>query len=426
MGEPFEKTMNIVDNMLKPGIELYKVSDEEFAHLQVSTLDSFVKRYEDVAEAMADENRMVALYEFGLTPQLFYAFDCAPLCLETYPMFYSRADMQGTHEFIDKAEEAGVPSEVCSTDRFLAGATLLGEMPTNSFFATASAPCDGTRLIYPLMQKLMEIPTCYIESPYTFDNEAYRWYGKQIKEQLIPFLEKTTRKKFDLDRFREVVETSNEAYELLVEINDMYAQKPSPHNSILRSVPYMNFVTSAGNPEINESMKVFHDDLADRVRKGDIRGQFQEKHRVLWAHVPPTFDDAIWPWMEEEFGATMVVHSLSSTPIFRPIDTTDLDTMLEGYARQGLDLTMSLMRFTTDKFIDFTLKAYHQYQCDCIFLTQHVGCNNICGTSTMLREHLRDNDIPALFIEFDYNDSRILPTEMLKKQIEEFFNTIME
>ncbi len=426
MGEPFKKTMDIVNNVLKPGIELYKTSDDEYAHLQISMLESFIGRYEDVAEAMADQNKKVALFEFGLTPQLFYAFDCAPLCLETYPMFYSRADLKGTHDFIDKAEESGVPSEVCSTDRFIAGVTLLGEMPTNSFFASASAPCDGTRIVYPLMQKLMEIPTCYIESPYTFDKEAYQWYGKQIKEQLIPFLEKTTNKKFDVDRFQEIIETSNEAYELLVEINDIYAMKPSPHNSILRSIPYMNFVTAAGSPRTNESLKVFHDDLVQRVKADDTSGQFKEKHRVLWAHVPPTFDDGIWSWLEEELGATMVVHSLSSTPIFQPIDTTDLDSMLEGYARQGLDLTMSLMRFTTPKFIEFTMEAYYQYQCDCIILSQHVGCNNICGTSGMLREYLRSKDIPALFIEFDYNDSRILSPDMLKKQIEEFFKTVVE
>ena len=426
MGQPFAKTMNIVDNMLKPGLELAKTSDGPYAHLQVAMLKNMIRRYSDVAAAMTDENRKVALYEFGLAPQLFFAFDCAPLCLEMYPMFFTQADEKGTQDYIDSAEEAGIPSEVCSTDRFVAGLALDGEMPVNSFFVTCSAPCDGTRILYPLMQKVMEIPCCYIETPHAEDSDTAKWYGQQIKKQLIPFLEEHTGKKFDIDRFREIVEASNAAYELIVDMYDMYALTPAPHSSQLRSLPWSFFLTSAGHPELIDTLEVFHQDLTERVKTNRLQEGYQEKHRVMWVHVPPSFDPGIYQWMEQQCGATMISHSLSSTPILKPIDTTNLDTMLEGYAAQGLDMTMSIMRFTTPKMIDFSLQAYYKYNCDCIFVTQHVGCNNICGVSGLLRETLREKEIPALFIDMDYNDSRILSSEAMKQQIEEFFDTVME
>ena len=63
------------------------------------------------------------MFEFGLVPQLFYAFDCAALCLEFFPGFFSRVDESVIYEFLEAAEEAGVPSDTCSTDRFIVGAT---------------------------------------------------------------------------------------------------------------------------------------------------------------------------------------------------------------------------------------------------------------------------------------------------------------
>ena len=123
--------------------------------------------------------------------------------------------------------------------------------------------------------------------------------------------------------------------------------------------------------------------------------------------------------------SSVLASSLSATPILSPIDTADIDSMFTGYAWQGLDMTMSLMRFDTKKMIDFHMKAYHQYLCDCIIVTQHVGCNSICGAAGLMRKHFIENDIPALFLEMDYNDERIISSDPLKEQVSDFFTTVM-
>jgi hypothetical protein len=130
--------------------------------------------------------------------------------------------------------------------------------------------------------------------------------------------------------------------------------------------------------------------------------------------------------MEQQLGAMVVTNSLSSSAILEPIDTANLDTMLEGVAWQGLDMTMSIMRFETQKLIQFSLQAYDHYHCDCMIVTQHVGCNSICGARGLIREVCRKRDIPTLFIELDYNDDRVLPSDLLRTQIEEFFTTVMQ
>jgi benzoyl-CoA reductase/2-hydroxyglutaryl-CoA dehydratase subunit BcrC/BadD/HgdB len=351
---------------------------------------------------MGDPNRKVAMFEFGLVPQLFYAFDCAALCLEMFPGFHTRVDESIVYEFLEAAEEGGVPSDTCSTDRFIVGATLSGELPTNSFFVTSSSPCDGTRIAYPILQKVLDCPMLFLDAPFRNDREAVKYYADQLKDELIPFVEEHTGRKFDIDRFREVIVESNKAYELLVDTRETYRVKPAPHYGMLRSAPYSMFIHGAGLPGTTETLRRFCEDATRRVRESRTEGPFPEKHRVMWTHVPPTYDRELFPWMEENFGATLVVDSL-----------------------QGLDMTMSFMRFESAAFVDFTLNAYEQYGCDCMITTQHVGCQSICGARGLIREACREREIPLLFIEFDYNDDRVLAREQMRAQIEDFFTTVM-
>ncbi len=204
MGKNFEKTMEIVNSFMKPGVQFLRDSGDDTKKLIAEALSDQVEMFEDIAVVMNDDSRKVALFENGLLPQMFYAFDCAPLCLETFPPFYSNANIGVVHEFLDAAQESGLSSDICSTDRFILGAALRGELPNNSFFVSSTSPCDGTRLVYPMIQKIMASPICFIEAPYTYGREAAQWFGKQIKAQLIPFLEKVTGKSFDIDKFREV------------------------------------------------------------------------------------------------------------------------------------------------------------------------------------------------------------------------------
>jgi len=429
MGEPFERTMGIVNGILKPMGQSLKENPippyQDYAHLGVAMIESEIEHYQDIAAAMADRDRKVALFEFGMAPQLFHAFDCATLCLEIFPSFFSRVDGKLAHEFLDAAEEAGVPSDTCSNDRFIIGAALLGELPSNSFFVTSSSPCDGTRIAYPILQKMLDCPMLFLDAPFRDDREAIRYYAGQLKSELIPFVEEHTGRKFDIDRFRDVIVESNKAYQAMVDIHDTYMVKPAPLPGMLKLAPFISFFRGAGRPGATRTLEVFREDVTRRVREGRTEGPFEEKFRVMWVHMLPTYDRDLFAWMEEEFGATLVVNSVSNVMMLDPVDPSSLDSMLEGVAWQGLDLTMSFMRLETQAFIDCNMRAYDRYDCDCMITTQHIGCQSVCGARGLLRGQCRERGIPLLFLEFDYNDDRVLSTGKMREQIEEFFTTTM-
>jgi len=427
MGTPFERTMAVTNGLALLAQEMRENPPpalEPYRDLVWLMLNDMVVHYEEVAAAMVDPNRKVAMIQFGLMPQLFYAFGCSPLSLEFYPTFFSGLDQSVVHAFLETAEEAGLPPEVCSTDRFIVGAALNNEFPSNSLFATSSCPCDGTRIAYPIIEEILECPAIYLDAPFRHGRDAVRYYAGQLRDQLIPFMEEVTGKKLDIDRLRETITESNKAFECMLDINETYRLKPIPYSGYLRMMPFMRYIQAAGSPRVTQVLSTFRDDAIARAKEGRTQGPFEEKHRVLWIHVPTIYDPSIFEWMEEEVGAMVVAH-LSVPPILEPIDTATLDTMLEGVAWQGLDMTMSIQRVETEKFLEWTLMAYDDYDANCLFVTQHVGCQSVCGSRGMIEKVCRERDIPVLFLELDYNDSRVLSPDQARVQIEEFFETIM-
>jgi len=272
------------------------------------------------------------------------------------------------------------------------------------------------------LKKALGVPTLFLEAPTTYGREAARWYGRQIRKELIPFLEGVTKKKFDIDRFREIIEESNRAYEFMLEICDTYVSTPVPVPAAVRQVPYFLFINAAGHPGTTDEIRAFHQEVIRRLKEG-IPHPVQEKYRVIWGHVPPSFTQ-IFSWMEKKLAASVLATMFAGSAILRPIDTSDVETMFEGYAWQGLDMTMSVMRLNSRKLMEFYMNLYQQYRCNAFIFTQHVGCNNICGAAGIMRRYCQKEGIPALFLELDYNDDRIVSTEQLKNQIEDFFGTI--
>ena len=76
----FRRTVEITEGFLKPMAEAFRREMPEpyaeFGPLYAAAAADNVERYEDIASAMADASRKVALFEFGLVPQPFLAFGC--------------------------------------------------------------------------------------------------------------------------------------------------------------------------------------------------------------------------------------------------------------------------------------------------------------------------------------------------------------
>jgi benzoyl-CoA reductase subunit B len=420
--QPFTRLEEILDGFLKPVEMMMSAAepddlDSQFLH---KTAQMLVRNMEEAIDIARNRQKKMVWYEFSLTPELFHAFDLYPIAGEIIPMWYSLFRQDFVSEFVDAAENSGLPPEVCSIDKVLVGAILQDEMPKPDMLITSSAPCDSSRIGYQLMEKLFDMDIHKLDAPSSNDAAAFKYYADQIRD-LIPALEKLSGVKFDIDRLREVVDESNRAIEYIVEWNDLRMLKPCPTPANLWVPVYNAVINSFGKADCTDYSRQVYEYARERADKGMAEG---EKIRVVWVHVPPLFDDVIFNWMTSEYGAVVVDHTLAEYTNQVPIDTSSLDSMLVGLAQRGLNMTMARLRRTAGSYVDDFLKSYRNFSGDCAILAAHSGCKHCWASANLLRDAARKEDIPLLIFDIDFLDSRVTSTQGVQDKIEQFFSTM--
>jgi benzoyl-CoA reductase/2-hydroxyglutaryl-CoA dehydratase subunit BcrC/BadD/HgdB len=413
-----------IEEQLKPMAQALRAELLPHGRLLAGAMDQVIAHYEETFRVMDERDKKLSWYEFCLTPEIFLAMDIHPFLGEVHPSIMGLATPEVCWDYIDTAEETGVPTELCVLDKFMLGALLRNEMPKADFIITASAPCDSSRIGYQMFEQLTDCPVYRLDAPAEDSPEAHAYYASEIRK-LIGFLEEQTGNRFDADRLREVCEESNRATEALLELFELRRARPCPHPGQVTYSSYMVMLNSLGTPEFTRYMEFLRDDATKAVKEG--RGALaDERHRVLWYYVPVTFDFEMHSWLEEQFKAVVISDMLSGFFRQDPIDTTSLDTMFLSLARRGLEATMGRLRVSANTLTARFLRDYQDFGTDCVIFPGPVGCKHVWGWVSLLREACREKGIPICVFDLDWMDSRVRPLESVRETIQEFFETVLE
>ncbi len=412
-----------VEEQFVPMLDGLRAEALPHGRLLAGGVQLLIDHYRETFRVMDERSRKICWYEFSLTPEIFLAMGVHPFLGESHPATMALGTPEVCWEYVDVAEESGVPTELCVLDKFLLGALLRRELPEADFIVTASAPCDSSRIGYQMFERLVDAPVFRLDAPADDSPQAHAYYAAEIRK-LIGFLEEQTGNRFDADRLREVCEESNRATEAVLEIFELRRARPCPHPGAVSNSLYQAMLNSLGTPAFTRYAEFLRDDAEEAVRAG--RGAVaNERHRVLWYYTPITFDFEMNAWLEQEFDSVVLTDLLASSLRQDPIDTTSVDTMLCGLARRGLEGTMGRVRVSADKLIQRFLLDYEYFGADCVVFPGPVGCKHVWGWIGLLREVCRERGIPMCVFDVDWMDSRVRPVESIRKSLEQFFSVTM-
>jgi benzoyl-CoA reductase/2-hydroxyglutaryl-CoA dehydratase subunit BcrC/BadD/HgdB len=413
-----------LEAQLKPALEMLWSDQLPNGRLRAPGMEILIGHYEETFRAMEEQHKKLCWYEFCITPELFFAMDIHPFNGELHTAVMNLGTPDTCWRFIDAAEADGAPPELCALDKIIHGALLENEMPRVDFVVAASAPCDSSRIGYQMFEQLTDCPFYRLDAPVEDSPEAYLYYAGELR-RLIGFLEQQTGSRLDVDRLREVCEESNRASEALLELFELKRARPCPLSAVVTGGMYMAMLTGLGLPQLSRYTGLLRDAAAEAVRQG--RGALtDERHRVLWYYVPVMFDIGLHEWLQERFGAVVIMDFLNSFFRQDPIDTTSVDTMLLGLARRGLETSMSRLRVDGHKLTERFLCDYEHFGADCVVFPSAAGCKHVWGWLNLLRETCRERGIPICVFDIDLMDSRIHSADSVRMAIEEFFETMME
>jgi hypothetical protein len=373
---------------------------------------------------VVDTDRLV-LHEDMVPPEILIAMGLKTWMAELLGILMPIVDSHSVEKYIDIAENAGIPPDVCSLPKTTMGIMLNNEVPPVKAILTSNSPCDGGMASYQLIKNKLDIPMFQLDVPYNFYNDRATDYFANELKRMIDWLEHHTPGKMNWDHLCAICEERNKMAANELELWETIRQRPAP---LAAEAIYLShlwcFNVTPGDPSGTELFKYLTELANDNVQK-NIAAVPNEKYRtVLWNPPLLHFID-LFSRAEQEYGLTLIIDSMSYNR--QPfIDTSSRDAMLKGLAH--IIMTGPMARHTrgpAQNYFDDMFYLYTYFDLDMIFVAGHIGCKNTAALNGILREKCRKKGIPLLIIDYDLSDPRVVSHDGIMGQLDRFMENIM-
>jgi len=339
------------------------------------------------------------------------------------------------------AEKHGHSEDVCTYVKADIGMMSQGSiapngkpMPKPDLLLLSYTGCYTFMKWFELLRHEYKCPTVMLQVPYQGDGEVTQtmidYVAKQLREEVIPMMEKVSGVKFDIDRLREMLKLSAEAEDNLVWVLESSKNKPTPIDAYFGAVYYMGpiFTAFRGTKEAVEYYNVLRAEIEERIKKGQgpitPEGEQTDQRYRLVVEGPPnwtSFRD-FWKLFYDE-GAVVVASTYSKVGGlydlgFRHDYKNPLESLAEYclrcYTNNNMPSRVSLIE-----------KYMNDYEADGFLTNSIKSCNSFAaGELMMMREIEKRTGKPGAFIESDLVDPRYFSHANIKNRLESYFQMI--
>lgn len=385
------------------------------------------KYWDKVYNAKARGKKVVYI-PFNCSPELFFAMGLIPVGVEILNTMAMTLE-EGLNEYLDLAVEQGLPDTMCSAQRGVVGLLEAGLLEKPDLLVNgALGSCDPNSKIFEYMSEKFNIPALYLDVPYYHDQRSIDYYTNGYKK-VVEALEEMTGNTLDVDRLREVCDWSNQATELILEINELKKNVPNPVPNYYNANHLATKLQMVGTQSAVKFYKTALDVCEKRLKNGQ-HAMPEEKIRFMMMYTGIYFDNSMYAWLQEEMGVSYIMDILIYYDAYPFIDTTDMDTMLAGLAQGMLNLPMTRqLKGSWDmpaNLLEDTLYYVDTYKGDCLVFTGHTACKQVWGIYRLVADEVRKQlGVPCLRLEGDGWDSRITSMSVIKEKLEDFFETLI-
>ena len=395
--------------------------------------------YMDLAMAHSQGRKVAATFVPGNLNELLMCFDLARSLPETNALQNGMRKKSG--KMIMDAERDGQSEDVCTYVKADLGAMMGGEigptgdpLPKPDILLLSYTGCFTFMKWFELIRHKYGCETVMLHVPYQSEGRIQpnmrEYVVKQLKETVIPTLERISGIKFDIDRLRQYMRESAKAEEDLVQVLQSAKNRPSPIDGYFGAVYYIGpiFTAFRGTTQATDYYRMLRAEIEQRVREGrgpmTPEGEMKdEKYRRI-VEGPPnwtSFRD-FWKMFYDE-GAVVVSSTYAKVGGLYDFGFRhDPENPLESLADYCLGCYTNL---NMPSRIDMICKYIEEYQADGLLINSIKSCNSFsAGQRLMMREVEKRTGKPAAFIETDLVDPRYFSAANVKNRLESYFQMV--
>ena len=345
--------------------------------------------------------------------------------------------------YVLEAEKLGHSEDVCTYVKSDIGMMSKGNLAPNGkkfpdpdVLLLSYTGCFTFMKWFELLREQYKCETIMLHTPYMGDGKITKgmidYMVKQLREEVIPTLERVSGVKFDIDRLREHLKKSSQAEDDLVRVLQSAKAKPSPIDAYFGGIYYIGPIFGAfrGTQDAIDYYRFLREEVEDRLAKGQgpvtpDGDMGKEKYRLV-VEGPPNYTSfrQFWKMFYDE-GAVVVASSYTKVGGvydfgFRHDPSKPLETLAEYCL--GVYTNRSLpMR------IDMLVNYINEYEADGLLINSIKSCNSFsAGQLLILREVEKRTGKPAAFIETDLVDPRYFSAANVKNRLESYFQMVKQ
>ncbi len=409
---------------------------EKSMELQKEMIAAHFKR---LSRAKETGKKVVYTFVPGNLNELIWSFDMLPVHPEINAL--QSAMRKKSSQYVLEAEKHGHSEDVCTYVKCDIGMLKSGnigptgeKLPEPDLLLLSYTGCFTFMKWFELLKQEYGCPVAMLHVPYQADGEKtpemLEYVAKQLRDEVIPLMEKISGNKFDEDRLRGFMAASARAEDDLVAVWESAKHRPSPIDAYFGGVFYIGPMFSAfrGLESCEDYYKTLREEVDNRVAKklGPITpdGMMKEEKYRLVVEGPPnwtSFRD-FWKMFYEE-GAVVVSSSYTKVGgIYDSGFRHDPDRPLESLAEYCSGCYTNLNLPTR---IELLQKAMDDFEADGFLINSIKSCNSFsAGQLLILRELENRTGKAGGFIESDLVDPRYFSAANIKNRLESYFQMI--
>jgi benzoyl-CoA reductase subunit B len=402
--------------------------------------DMIADHFKKLGRARDEGKKVVYTFVPGNLNELILAFDMLPVHPEINAL--QSAMRKKSAGFIREAEKHGHSEDVCTYVKCDVGMKKNGNvgptgetLPEPDLLLLSYTGCFTFMKWFEILrQEYNDCPTVMLQVPYQGDGviteEARAYVVQQLRDVVVPELERVSGKKLDQERLEELLASSARAEDDLVTILESAKHKPSPIDAYFGGVYYIGpiFTAFRGRESCEEYYSVLRSEVEERMRSnlGPITpdGPMNSEQYRLVIEGPPNWTSfrEFWKMFSDE---NAVVVASSYTKVGGIYDTGfrhDSSRAFESMADYCLGCYTNL---NLPSRIDLLEKYINDYQADGFLINSIKSCNSFSAGQLMILGELEKRTGKAGgFIESDLVDPRYFSAANIKNRLESYFQMV--
>lgn len=398
--------------------------------------------FNDLANVEKTGKKVCYTFVPGNLSELIRTFDMLPVYPEINALQSAMRKKSGG--YIKEAERNAHSEDVCTYVKCDVGMMMKGnigptgtKIPEPDVLLLSYTGCftfmkwfETLKREYPNAEVVM-IHTPYQENA-EITPEMTQYMVNQLKEEVIPKMEKVSGVKFDENKLKGFLKLSAEAEDWITKIFDTTKHKPSPIDAYFAGVYYIGPINIGfrGTPEAVEYYKELYSEIQERIRLGlgpvTPEGEMNEEKYRLVVEGPPNWTSFREFWkIFYDMGAVIVASSYTKVGgVYDMGWRHDPERPLESLGEYCMNCYTNL---NIPQRIDLLSKCIKDYQADGYVTNSIKSCNSFsAGQLGMMREIEDRLEVPVGFIESDLVDPRYFSYSNIKNRLESYFQMLAQ